>query len=367
MKYENKHKFGLDIIRIASMFGILLMHILGKGGLLENATDSMVYWRLYFLEIVAFCSVNVFGILSGYLGYGKNRLNSYRVFELLCSLGFYSLIVTVIFLCFYRGVFQSSYKNIVISLLPFMGGNEYWYIICYIPIAIIAPYINFSLEKMDINSHKRLCIILIVIFSIIQSVFIKDLFYTRQGYSIVWLIVLYILGAYIRRTDLRIDKKFCNYFFVLSAFLLLFTNIVLEKAFSQNIQYLVKYISPVILIMAVCFFVRFKDIVIREIKIQKLLKISAIVTFDIYIIHSHPLIYNNLIRDVFSNLLNFPNIIIPEILFLTVITIYLLLTIFGLIRYELFTKFNLQNKFEKITKNRFSYSVVSKNENIEKN
>ena len=42
-------------MRIISMFGIIILHILGAGGNLRGEADSLNYWVVWFLEIMAYC------------------------------------------------------------------------------------------------------------------------------------------------------------------------------------------------------------------------------------------------------------------------------------------------------------------------
>ena len=61
-------------MRIISMFGIIILHILGAGGNLRGEADSLNYWVVWFLEIMAYCSVDLFALLSGYLSCDKKKV-----------------------------------------------------------------------------------------------------------------------------------------------------------------------------------------------------------------------------------------------------------------------------------------------------
>ena len=67
MKERNK---GIDILRILSMYMVVILHILSRGsGLLTNLTPpGSVAWNLaWFLEIACYCAVNCFILITGYL------------------------------------------------------------------------------------------------------------------------------------------------------------------------------------------------------------------------------------------------------------------------------------------------------------
>lgn len=69
-----ERNYGLDIARCVAMCGITILHNLGNGGVLNvPAPGSTKYWGIWWVEIIAFCSVDLFAILSGYLGINSRK------------------------------------------------------------------------------------------------------------------------------------------------------------------------------------------------------------------------------------------------------------------------------------------------------
>ncbi len=64
MNVKSERNFGIDALRLASMLGIVLMHVLYKGGILtKNAgVDNRILWLF---ETACSCSVNCFAMISG--------------------------------------------------------------------------------------------------------------------------------------------------------------------------------------------------------------------------------------------------------------------------------------------------------------
>ncbi|MBQ0106117.1 MAG: acyltransferase, partial [Armatimonadetes bacterium] len=65
---QNIRNYGIDILKIISMFMVLLLHIIGDGGILPKTTlftanDSIAN----ILEILSYCAVDIFVICTGYL------------------------------------------------------------------------------------------------------------------------------------------------------------------------------------------------------------------------------------------------------------------------------------------------------------
>lgn len=70
---NTKRYYGIDILRIFSMLGVVLLHMLGAGGVLANSVrGNENYFAAWFLEIAAMCSVNVFAAMTGFL-YGRSK------------------------------------------------------------------------------------------------------------------------------------------------------------------------------------------------------------------------------------------------------------------------------------------------------
>lgn len=72
---NNERNFGIDALRILSMFAIVLMHILYKGNLLKDVSDNgnAVLWLI---ETVCFCAVNCYAMISGYVIYSDTKKNT---------------------------------------------------------------------------------------------------------------------------------------------------------------------------------------------------------------------------------------------------------------------------------------------------
>lgn len=69
-----KRNSGIDVLRILSMVGIVSLHVIGLGGgeeLIPEGTLSNIIVR--YIWIISFISVDVFGILTGYLNCNKKH------------------------------------------------------------------------------------------------------------------------------------------------------------------------------------------------------------------------------------------------------------------------------------------------------
>lgn len=58
---------GIDLLRIFAMLMIIVLHLLGQGGILRE--DLSIYNEVAnWLDICSCCGVNIFAIISGYVG-----------------------------------------------------------------------------------------------------------------------------------------------------------------------------------------------------------------------------------------------------------------------------------------------------------
>lgn len=68
MKSRN---YGIDLLRIVSMFMICILHVIGVWGGEASATLSLNYNIAWLIECACDCAVNAFALISGYVGIKK--------------------------------------------------------------------------------------------------------------------------------------------------------------------------------------------------------------------------------------------------------------------------------------------------------
>ncbi len=325
----------LDLLRILSMLGIVTLHIIGAGGVVsacEVGTPS--FWAVNTLETLCECSVNVFAVMSGYLLFGK-RQRMRRIFELLITVLFYCIIITaVMILCF---DVPFTVKNLINGLLPMLRG-KYWYITCYVGLFLLFPYINSMLECLNRKQYSVLLLILTAAFSFIPNLVTIDLFGTKNGYSVAWLAICYIFGAFWRKFDFRLfDGKELPVFAV-SSLCLITVKLIIYLVFNKNIDYFITYTSPLILLNALMLLqwaVRKKPG--KAGGFAKFIQHISVLSFDVYIIHDHIFVFDYLIKDSFSRVAEINALlIIPTIIGISVL-IYAVCCPVAAVREKLFS------------------------------
>ena len=95
--YKNERNYGIDLLRILAMYMVVILHILGCGGILWTCEKfSLNYYVAWFLETSAYCAVDVFAMISGYVMVNA-KFNGFRIIPLYLTVLFYSAIITLLF------------------------------------------------------------------------------------------------------------------------------------------------------------------------------------------------------------------------------------------------------------------------------
>lgn len=256
-----ERNWGIDILRILSMFFVVLLHNLFQGGILENATglNFVFAWHLENLSVVA---VNVFAMITGYLMVGR-RIKLSRVVDVIIQAMFWSWIgLVVVLVC----GFPLSTKQLILGIAPI---TMYWYVNAYVGLSLIAPFIIKGLETISKHTFRLfLGILLVVCVTAGYAGFIS----LEKGYSPYWLIVLFLVGAYVRLFPEDFSK---NKVRLLLGYLILPTFstvlVVLAKHVGINPYYFSDYTAPIVVAQSISLFAFGTQIDISSTIAQKLI------------------------------------------------------------------------------------------------
>ncbi len=307
---ENNQKAyfpGIDLLKFISMFLVLILHILGQGGVLSALTGNQTnYWVAWFLEICAYCSVNCFAMATGYLMAGK-KLKYRRIVPLWITVFFYTALFLIL-----GSAYQESWVEAsdYAFLLPVTSG-AYWYFTAYFFLFFCIPFLN---KLIEVLSKRQYIIMLLTVFILVAGGLTigntaKDIFKTSSGYSAWWLIYMYLVGAGIKKhglfSKISASLALVGYFACCLLTLgsqryiydLLINNPKDSFIYSvaKNYGYLrfSSYISPTIICAGVFLMLFCLKLKLPKF-IQKPLKWTAPLIFQVYIIHLHCVIWDNI-------------------------------------------------------------------------
>ena len=261
------------------------------------------------LQVISFCAVNCYAIISGYVCYKEEKSGCYyaKYLKFWTPIFVYNVGITI---CFY--IFTSdivSIKDIVKATLP-VTTYEYWYVNAYTALFFLIPWINrfvYNVSKKELN---QLICILFMLFSFYStfSNLISDTFNLRDGYSFFWLVILYIIGAWIKKN--RVNEKGGRLFWVgLICSCIAITWIWRMFAPIANGLFL-SYMSITIVLIGVGFVVIFSRIKLNAVMVS-LVRIFSPAAFGVYLIHEQNLVRDFLIQDSFFWIANSRTWLVP--------------------------------------------------------
>ena len=330
-----KRMYNMDLCRIMAMLGILTLHFNLSGVLLTTEPGSSAYWMSQFLEIVAFCSVNVFAMLSGYLGWMKHEQKSKRLVELLFTVFFWCVVITSLFLIIRPGDIENGKRDIIGGLCPPLIGR-YWYITCFIPLSLFQPYINKLLMGLSEKQERNLIAVSVILLGWIPSIFMIDFFYVNKGFSFLWLAVCYSIGHYLRRIEKKVKRSQGVWLFLGGMLLQIGVKVFTYFCLHVDSYYFLLYIAPFIVMESIGAFIIFMRIKIENKYAQKIVAFLAAYVFDVYIMHCHPFIFDKIISGMFNEAVKPGMLAVLKYWLIFCISAYLIFALCGFIRVKLF-------------------------------
>ncbi len=300
---SKKRNYGIDLLRIISMFYIIILHTLGLGGILSAlGPGTPRYASLWFLEIWASAAVNIFVIISGYAGFSaeNKKTDLSKIIILWLQVVFYGAGIAAIYKLIHPNLISlSTVRNMFFPL----GNDVYWFFSAYTGLFIIKPFLDAAVRSIDEKNLYRLMAVVFLAFCCFSM--IADPFRLTEGYSFSWFVILYLIGASVKKCRIadRISawKAFAG-IFILTVITLLW------KTFGSDIQVmnmrltrdsLHGYISPLTVVAAVFHVILFSKIRFSG-SLSRIITFFASGTFAVYLINTHPCLWLNEFENRFS-------------------------------------------------------------------
>lgn len=298
--YMHKRELGIDLFKVFAMFLVVVVHVFWHG--MREMAEAWNFkismpctateYALFALRVFACCCINCFALATGYIAV-KNTYKWQRIIVLWLQTVVLGLVCVSVFklLSLYTGM-QISSRYFGDAFKP-VSCATYWYFTAYVGLFAIMPFINAALAALN---HKQLtCSVVVIlgVFSLLPTVIGQDLFDTMLGFSAWWLAICYILGAYVRLTDLptRVSAKVVS--FVIVGMWMFTAGISLVMLKHKHI--FLNYISLNVIIMSVAWLVLFAKIRSENRFVVWLAKLSPY-TFGVYLIHENPFVKGELLN-----------------------------------------------------------------------
>jgi surface polysaccharide O-acyltransferase-like enzyme len=295
-----------ELMRIVSMFLVVLNHFI-MHGLVWYHTYGVS--KMFFDVLLIITRVNVpsFILLTGYFQY-KKSMKMNNAIKVNNAMWFYSVAIMFAFIIF----FKVKVANITIlqTLIPIDFG-QYWFTNMYLILYLTTPIWNLVIANCNKDKHKKIIILLFILFSIL-TYFTHDLFYNASGgLSLFSFILFYFIGAYLGKYPVdknkTIEQKRIKFFsisvlcIILNCLLYMFGNTLLTSNRGILIDFgsifvnnFYSFLNPLIVIQSICYLLFFSTIEIKFKLLRKIINRIAACVFGVYLFSENIFLVNSM-------------------------------------------------------------------------
>lgn len=235
---------------------------------------------LYIIESICIPAVDLFVLISGYFMYENQQRVLIKPIRLVAQVVLFRCSWYLLSVTFGSGEFSA--RHLLGSLIP-----ENYFVVLYVTLYFVSPFINTAVSVMPINVLKRMLLISCIAFSVwptlvdvLQELTGNEwnglssigLYGSQWGYTIVNFALMYFIGSFIRRCGKgdRAEKRFVPYILLLTGcvFLLTIWSVVMIKAGVPPMEQSAwHYCNPLVVAGAVLYFMIFRKVRIPYCKI----------------------------------------------------------------------------------------------------
>lgn len=344
MALKQERNYGVDLLRIVSMFMVVLLHVLMHGGVLQtNGAFSAQYLLSWFMEYAARCAVNLFALISGYVGI-KSRYRVSNLAVLWLQVFFYSFGIAV-FAAIVRPAYVSGLRNLAGYAFPVLT-DKYWYFSAYVCLFLFMPLLNKGVDALSERSLRRLVLAMFLVFSVAEAIAREtshNPFALQGGFSGLWLMILYVAGGYIAKHGMwkKVPQPALIGIWLGCAAVSLGIRVAVRQISAKltgapfPVTALLNYDAPLIVLESVALLLFFARLRCGNVA-KKLIAFFAPTIFGIFIIHRHPIIWEHLIHKRFSFIADFSPLALVGAVFLSAVGIFVVCILIELLRIQLF-------------------------------
>lgn len=329
--------YGIDLLRIFSIFLVAILHVLGHGGVLASTASRWHYSAAWALEILAYPAVNCFVLISGFVGYrGEKYAPKLRnIISIFFTVLFYSAGVGVLL----RLVDPSliTLTQVKDSFFPLIK-EQYWFYSSYFGVFLLSPIINLFVCKA---SPKQLYIASLTVFLFGFITLESNAFILNNGYSVIWFAFVYLLGAIMKKHDVvsKLSGLTCTLTFLIAFLCTAIPKVIFTFSKSpflyDHAGYFISYTSPTVLLMAVALVSMFSKGRFNRFS-AAVISFFSTSAFSVYLIHDNRYIRALFMTDSFKFANNYNPITLVLIVLGSAATIIIICTLIDKLRSLLF-------------------------------
>ena len=353
--------YSVDLLRIITMWMVIVLHVYLRGGITEATSYSeMHYWSARAIRCFCICAVNIFGLISGYVGY-KSKWKLTNIFVLWLTVAFYSVAFEFIFRLIAAGNVDLHSILWAIKKAVLAINGTYWFFKAYFLMFFFVPFMNKAVASMNFSEHG-LAAALLTLTATAGSVFFYDIFSIKSGYHALWLAILYIDGAFLAKYQPL--KKLRTWQLCLG-YLICFAVKLLSEIFDRSLWHSgieLNYASLAVLGEAVFALTIFVRISLSD-AVKRIVAFVSPLAFSVYLIHDNDQLRELLIKDRFSKLAYLPSGFMILGILISALAIFIICAVIDFVRKKIFDFLKIKQRASAIedklrTKIGLTYSDV---------
>jgi len=216
----------LELLRCVAMMMVVVLHYLGKGGLLADLTKESlgsVGIAAWLLESFCIVAVNVYMFLSGYFLCSSSFKLS-RLIQLWLQVWVYSVVFGLAGAL--TGVLRETAfdTHYLLTLFFPVSMGHYWFMTAYVFLYLLLPLVGIAVGRMTREQLQVALGLLLFAFCFLKSVLPLRLEMDEQGYDCLWYLCVFLTAAYVRRFGSSfLEKRGCCVVMYVGCCLLVFS------------------------------------------------------------------------------------------------------------------------------------------------
>lgn len=322
---------GIELLRVVSMFMVVVLHML-LPILRRTERGSGTYELIWLAECAAYCAVNCFGLVSGYVGAGRS-VSVGKAAGLWLQTAFYSLGFTLLGLAIRSDV---AGDPLLWAAFPLISG-QYWYMTAYFGVMLLMPLLEAGVRDLPLRSLGLLGLGVLALsvtgtfFTPPASMSLTQIFALGGGYSVIWLALLYVAGGYLRRSELlkKLKKRWAALVYLLCL------AVTWIDGMRGDWRWL-SYTSPTVLLEGAALVLFFSKLELRARPLRRAVELLAPAALGVYLIHISPWLYRAVTGQLTLTFPAYGGVLCVTLVLLTALGVYLTCTALELARIWLF-------------------------------
>ena len=359
MKSENERNYGVDLLRMLSMFFVVLIHTFDQGGVLSSIGDkgSVKYITAYFFYACGLCCVDCYALISGYVGIKSKGFRPSRLIVLWLQVLFYTVGITALFSVKRPDlVLAANWKH---ALMP-ITAKQYWYITAYFGLFFLMPIINLGIGSFTRRQAKVMLVVIFAAYVVLPYINLVSFFeYSENirslwglGSDMIWLMVMYIIGGLLKKLEpiKNTNKIIMLILYFLCVLITTATNVRGIKIFFGNGS--VTMVLAAIALLMIFSKIRFNSPAYENGGgiLKKLIALMSPTALGVYLIHVHRLPWLNYFPGYAKLFAKHNTFVMICLVILSSLLIYIVCSAIDRFRYELFSLLRLKERFGIIDK-----------------